>query len=244
MASYGDVTGEYLALRRTSAVVAATHELVWVRGPDSVKFLDGLLSQAIEGLAVEHVSRSLLLSPQGKLRATLWVLRSDDGVGLIADRGVAGEVIADLSRFKIRIDATIDAEPVLLDSLIGPAARDALAAVDGDIPVADRWSMTSLGVVISASSGRAGPGRFLIAGAVGEALADSGVERAGDQAATAVRIEAGTPVMGVDIDERTIPQEADVVDGAVSFTKGCYLGQELVARIDSRAMCFRRSEPS
>jgi len=55
----------------------------------------------------------------------------------------------------------------------------------------------------------------------------------------ALRIEAGEPVMGVDVDEKTIPQETGVVEDAVSFTKGCYLGQELVARIDTRGRVNR-----
>jgi folate-binding protein YgfZ len=56
---------------------------------------------------------------------------------------------------------------------------------------------------------------------------------------TALRIEAGEPVMGVDVDEKTIPQETGLVGDAVSFTKGCYLGQELVARIDTRGRVNR-----
>jgi folate-binding protein YgfZ len=64
--------------------------------------------------------------------------------------------------------------------------------------------------------------------------------RAGALAATAVRVEVGEPMMGRDVDESTIPQEAGPVDDAVDFTKGCYLGQELVARIDSRGHVNRR----
>ena len=69
---------------------------------------------------------------------------------------------------------------------------------------------------------------------------DLDARRVGSLAHDAIRIEAGEPVMGIDLDEATIPQEADVVDGAVDFTKGCYLGQELVARIDSRGHVNRR----
>ncbi len=62
----------------------------------------------------------------------------------------------------------------------------------------------------------------------------AGAMAAGRLAADAVRIEAGEPLMGVDVDEGTIPQESGLVPEAVAFDKGCYLGQELVARIDSR----------
>ncbi|MFQ5948828.1 MAG: YgfZ/GcvT domain-containing protein, partial [Acidimicrobiia bacterium] len=67
----------------------------------------------------------------------------------------------------------------------------------------------------------------------------AGARPAGSLAITAVRVEAGEPKMGVDVDERTIPQEAGLTDAAVAFDKGCFLGQELVARIDSRGRVNR-----
>lgn len=237
--SYGDVTGEYLALRRGAALVPESHEVIWVRGPDTVSFLDGLLSQAIAELDIGDVSRSLLLSPQGKLRATLVALRSDDGVALVSSPGVGAAVIADLNRFKIRVDATIEPAPTVLDSVVGPEAAGALARAGYDPPVPGAWVRTAKGIVATASFGSAGLPRYLISTDIGGTLVDSGVSRAGDLAATTVRIEAGEALVGVDIDERTIPQEADLVEGAVSFTKGCYLGQELVARIDSRGRVNR-----
>ncbi len=234
IASYGDVTGEYLALRRGAALVEGTHEIVWVRGPDTVSFLDGLLSQAIEPMGPGTVERSLLLAPQGKLRATLLMLGDEGGIGLIADRGVGEGVIGDLRRFKIRVDAEIEPEPQRLDSVIGPDASAALEGIGAVAPEAGRWVGSADAAVVSAPFAGSGMERFLVSPSVGASLVDGGIDRAGHDAATAVRIESGEPVMGVDIDESTIPQEADVVEGAVSFTKGCYLGQELVARIDSR----------
>jgi folate-binding protein YgfZ len=194
-----------------------------------VSFLDGLLSQTIEGTGPGTAARSLLLSPQGKLRAPLWLGRTDREVALFADSGVGGDVIADLSRFKIRVDATISAEPVPVGALVGPGARRAL----DDIGAAT-FSVTADDMVFPAPMGRSGHPRFLVGDAVAAALGAAGIAPAGSAAATAVRIETGEAVFGVDIDERTIPQEVGPVDSAVSFTKGCYLGQELVARIDSR----------
>jgi folate-binding protein YgfZ len=81
--------------------------------------------------------------------------------------------------------------------------------------------------------------RYLVAGAARQTLIAAGATSVGPGAATAVRIEAGEPRAGIDVDETTIPQEADLVAGAVSFDKGCYLGQELVARIDSRGRVTR-----
>ncbi len=224
--SYGDVTGEYASLRTGAAVVTGTHEVVWVRGPDAAGFLDGLLSQDLAAAVPGSVVRSLLLAPQGKLRAVLWVLVGDAEFGLVADAGVGDDVVGDLSRFKIRVDAQITG-PAELSSLVGPEAATVLGRIE---LVTDGWSAHPL--VAKAPLGSLP--RYFIAEESEPTVLGNGAARAGRLALTAVRVEQGEPRMGVDIDGSTIPQEADVVEGAVSFTKGCYLGQELVARIDSR----------
>jgi folate-binding protein YgfZ len=238
-ATYGDVTGEYLALRRNAAIVPGTHDLVWVRGPDTIGFLDGLVSQDVGALEPGDVARSLLLAPQGKLRATLRLLAAGDGVGLVADRGVGQTVVDDLSRFKIRVDATIELEPVPMASLIGPEVGGSLTAAGLRAPGPKAWTGEGGSLVAAAPFQAATLPRFLVDAEAAARLAGTGTPRAGEIAATAVRIESGEPVMGRDIADTTIPQEAGVVDGAVSFTKGCYLGQELVARIDSRGRVNR-----
>lgn len=216
--SYGDVTGEYRALLETAGVVEGRHALVRVSGPDAETFLDSLLSQELTGLADDKVVRSLLLAPRGKLRALLWVARSGDEFDLIADTSAAPAVFEDLTRFKLRVDATIG-DPMPVVDLIGPTSSAILAAAGS--PMAWQAPLGELE-------------RWFVIGASGDDLVAAGARRAGALAATAVRVEAGEPAMGVDVDESTIPQEAGVVSAAVSFTKGCYLGQELVSRIDSR----------
>lgn len=233
-AAFGDVTGEYLALRREAAVVIDWHEVVWVRGRDAVRFLDGLVSQAVEPMKVGAVVPSLLLAPQGKLRAPHRLLRGSDEVGLVVDAAVGETAAADLRRFRIRVDVEIEIETNPVVEVWGPRAAAATRAVLGDIPSTSGW-WRSQGLAGAALPFRlvALP-RFLIVGTAAETLVAAGIRRAGRLAADAVRIEAGEPIMGVDIDERTIPHEAQLVDGRVDFTKGCYLGQELVARIESR----------
>lgn len=235
--SHGDVTGEYLALRTAAGVVSGAHEIVWVRGPDAVQFLDGLLSQAIAPIAVGGVERTLLLSPQGKLRATAWLLRGEDEVGIVVDSG-RGEVVAgDLARFKIRVDATIEAEAAAVLDVIGPDAASVVAGLGAPATDPSLWSRGPDGTLVAPLPfGRVALPRFIVV-PVGNAALDARL--VGKLAHDAIRVEAGEPVMGTDLDESTIPQEADVVEGAVDFTKGCYLGQELVARIDSRGRVNR-----
>jgi folate-binding protein YgfZ len=218
--SYGDVSGEYQALHSGAALVEGQYVLIRVTGPDAESFLDSLLSQDLAGLADGKVVRSLLLGPRGKLRALLWVGRRRDEFHLVCDARAGGSVVDDLTRFKLRVDLTIG-EPETVIGLIGPGSTAVLAAVRIGRAVALRAPLGALD-------------RWFLSGDSVEELVEAGVRRAGRLAYTAVRVEAGEPVMGVDVDESTIPQEAGVVANAVSFTKGCYLGQELVARIDSR----------
>lgn len=228
--SYGDVTAEYTALRDESGLVAGSHEIVWVRGVDAVSFLDNLLTQELGTADAGAVVRSLLLSPQGKLRASLWVLRDRAACGLVSDPGIGATVIADLSRFRIRVDAEIDFEPTQMLTLWGRGAPGVVKTVLGTVP--DGWVESDQ--VLAARADIAGRPRFFLSGVPASALEAAGARLAGSIAATTVRVESGEPAMGVDIDERTIPQESGLVETAVSFAKGCYLGQELVARIDSR----------
>jgi folate-binding protein YgfZ len=238
-ASYGDVTSEYWALRHESGVVTGIHDVVWVRGPDAVTFLDGLLSQDIAGMTVGSVERSLLLAPQGKLRAALWVLRGDQSVGLVTDAG-RGEVVAsDLGRFKIRVDASIEAEPNLVTELWGGAAPRLLERVRGSQLERSTWTDRDGIVVAALPFAHVELPRYLGIGWDTAAFLAGGARRCGSLAVDAVRIESGEPTVGRDLDDSTIPQEGGVVEGAVSFTKGCYLGQELVARIDARGRVNR-----
>jgi folate-binding protein YgfZ len=218
--SYGDVTAEYQALHGGTAVIDGQHRAVQVAGPDAEAFLDSLLSQDLTGLDDGKVVRSLLLGPRGKLRALLWVARFGDAFLLVADSEPAATVEADLTRFKLRVDAVIDPPAPVVD-LLGPGA--------------DRLATSALGDGTRSLSAPLGRLRrhFLLNTGLGE-VAAAGAQPVGRLAHTAVRVEMGEPVMGVDVDEATIPQETGLETEAVSFTKGCYLGQELVARIDSR----------
>jgi folate-binding protein YgfZ len=237
--THGDVTGEYLALRSAAAVVRGAHEIVWVRGGDAVTFLDGLLSQAVAAIRVGRVAPSLLLSPRGKLRATAWLLREEQEVGIVVDAGRAEVVAGDLARFKIRVDAAIDIERGAVLDVIGPEAASVLAGLEAAAADPAGWARNAEGTVIAPLPfHRVDLPRFIVVPS-GEGVLRQ-VRPAGTLAHDAIRIEAGEPVMGIDLDESTIPQEADVVEGAVDFTKGCYLGQELVARIDSRGHVNRR----
>ena len=186
-------------------------------GPEAVSFLEGQLSQAVAGLAPGGSTWAFLLQPQGKVVAFLRVLRvGEEELVLETDAGSGPAMIERLNRFKLRVKADLDLLDWRCVAVRGPSSHEAAAGGTGTVVVAD-WPGL--------------PGADL----VGEAAAGpDGVPVCSMEAYEAVRIEAGIPVMGKELDESTIPAEAGVVDRSVSFTKGCYTGQELVARIDSR----------
>ncbi len=216
--------------RIAAVAIADRSEIVWVTGPDAISFLDGLLSQNIAAMGVGTTARSLLLAPNGKLRATLFVLRGDDRVGLVCDRGRSELVAGDLARFKIRVDVVIEIEDREIWEVWGPTAADFLdAAVAGGT-----WRSIGDSITVEMPFRYSDLPRLVVVGAAPPLPVVSA------DPLEPLRIEMGEPVMGIDLTERTIPQEGADVAGSVDFTKGCYLGQELVARIDSRGHVNQR----
>ncbi len=220
----------YNVLRTKAAVIAGLSGVAWVTGPDAVGFLDGLLSQNIEAMRPGTSAPALLLAPNGKLRATLLVLRGDDRVGLVCDAGRIDTVVGDLARFKIRVDADIAVDDRPVWNIWGPRASSAF----GVMPPIGEWTDSDGTLVVPAPFRHSALPRVIVAGSPPELP----VLDAADT--DAVRIELGEPVMGIDLDDSTIPQEGGDVAALVDFRKGCYLGQELVARIDSRGHVNRR----
>ena len=228
--TFGDVTAEYLAVRNGAGLTAGRHDLVSVRGTDAESFLQGILSQDVIALPDGGVGRSLLLGADGKLRAILWVLKGETEIILVADGGRGELVAAELGRYVFRVDAVV--EPVAGEMLCvwGPLAGAVLEKAK--LPKPTGWVRSSNHLIARLPLG--GLARYLVVGADRQDLERAGARRVGSLAIDAVRVEAGEPVMGRDVDEKTIPQESGLVPETVSFTKGCFLGQELVARIDSR----------
>jgi folate-binding protein YgfZ len=217
-----DFVPDYEALRTGVGAVVLERDVVRVSGPDAVEYLQGQLSQDVAALEVGESADSLLLTPQGKLDALVRVARiGDDELTLDVDAGFGAAVATRLARFKLRVKVVIEPLPWRCVALRGP-----------DAP--------ALGTDIRPGAGTALILPFSWNGVVGvDLLGDApeiptGVRACSHRAWESVRVEAGIPRMGAELDERTIAAEADLLDRSVSFTKGCYTGQELVARLDSR----------
>ncbi len=186
-------------------------DLVVVAGPDTFSFLQSLVSQDVEGLADGAVVDSLLLSPQGKLDVAFRMVRRGDEAWLDCDVGFGAQLAASLDRFRIRVKAEVE------DRSDGWGMVSVRSAVPSAAPT---------GCIDLRNGDVIGPMTMLEGLATPGALDADGYER--------WRIESGVPKLGVDVDAKTIPQEAFLERSAVSFTKGCFLGQELVCRIDTR----------
>jgi tRNA-modifying protein YgfZ len=201
----------------TTVAFRVARDAVEATGPDVTTYLQGQLSQDLTSLAEGSSRWSLLLQPQGKVDTWLrvtnlgperWLLDTDPGAG--------EHLIARLERFKLRTKATFEPLEWSMVALRGPGSGE-VAAPAGCVAVDPEWPGTV--------------GRDLLG--PDPSIPDGVAE--GDHAGYEVlRVRAGVPAMGRELTERTIPAEAGVVERSVSFTKGCYVGQELVARIDSR----------
>jgi len=206
------------SVRDTLGVIAGQRQAVIAEGPDALSFLQGQLSQDLDALAPGEASWSLVLHPQGKISAWFRITRvADDRFVLDLDAGWADEVLTRLNRFKLRTNIEITLAPWEALTVVGPGADDlVIEGVEHDMITS--WAGVPVRDVF-------GPELNVDAVDAPALSAD---------ALTALRIEAGVPKMGVELDESTIPAAAGIVEQSVSFTKGCYTGQELVARIDSR----------
>jgi len=215
-------------------------------GADRVSFLQALLTNDVAGLAPGAGTLALYLTPQGRSIADLHVFVLSDSV--LAD--VPGPVTAKLAA---ALDALVFTEDVRVTdvssairqiSVVGAGAAAVLSDLTGktedaltELPV---WSHVPLPGGIVARTDEFGVKSWDVlvdqAELIGvvDALERHGVMRASDAVAELLRIEAGHPRFGVDFTEETIPLEAGLLDRAISRTKGCYVGQEVIIRVLDR----------
>jgi tRNA-modifying protein YgfZ len=220
------VTSDYELVTESVGMVDRSDRAKFtVRGSEAADFLQGQVSNDVEALEPGSGCYATVLSHKGKLRTDLRILRGEDSFWLDAE-AIGHAVLEHMLRtYSLGRDVQFEdvTETRALLSLVGPAARERLDAappseehgfVSGEHGT---YVATHLGVDVIAE-----PGTML------------DVEPVSEEAVECVRIEAGRPRLGYDMDADTIPQEAGINERAVSFTKGCYVGQETVARLHYR----------
>jgi folate-binding protein YgfZ len=241
------VSDEVRALHETAGVVDRSDRgAVLVTGPDGWSYLQSLVSADLDAVRDGEGVHSLLLTPQGKLDVDFRLLRVGDDAWLDCDPGFGEQLAASLNRFRIRVECAVTDRSGSWGSLAvrGPNTVDAAGALGVEVPGAAhahvRWE-DAVVVLVPWPGGDGfdvvGPSETVVGAA--DRLSAAGVPVVSADAYEAVRIELGIPRQGFELDEKTIPQEAFLELDAVSFTKGCFLGQELVCRIDTRGRVNR-----
>ncbi|MFN8543985.1 MAG: glycine cleavage T C-terminal barrel domain-containing protein [Candidatus Binatia bacterium] len=246
---FGDAATEYRALRDAVVLVDLGHRtLVRATGADRVAFLQGMLTNDVARLAPGSGCPALLLTVQGRVTADVRVAALEDAFLLDVDVRARADLLAALEARLIADEVELG-EPTTSVALIGLEGPGA-AAVLGDVastlaPYAHAATVVGgVGVRVLLASEVRGPGFVLHVPAgraetVWDALAASGARPCGMDAVEGRRIEVGAPRIGLDMDGDTLALEVPVED-AVSHTKGCYLGQEVIARGTARGHVNRR----
>ena len=223
-----DYEADYRALREEAGAVLAERDVLKATGPDAQSYLDGQLSQDIAALssAADEPAWSFILQPTGKVDSYCRVFRvNEEEFYLEVPAGHGEAALTRLERFKLRVDCELEMLHWQMWAFRGPKSSE----VDASAILSQA---TSQPVLVAQTNWNGTEGFDLL----GADLPAPPARECSPAALEALRIEAGVPQMGQDITEGAIPAEAGnrILEDAVSFTKGCYVGQELVARVESR----------
>jgi tRNA-modifying protein YgfZ len=223
------VTSEYELITQSAGLLDRSERGMFVvRGGEAADFLQGQVSNDVESLAPGQGRYATILNHKGKLRTDLRVLRGDDFFWI--DTEAIGQAVVRhmLDTYALGRDVQwedVGANHAIL-SLIGPAADELVEQA----PPAEEHSFvdTGAGLVVRTDLGL---DLLVSSSRVEELRASLDVRPVSEEVAECLRIESGRPRLGFDMDADTIPQEAGINERAVDFEKGCYVGQETVARL-------------
>ncbi len=236
---------QYAALRDGVGLVDfSARTQIELTGADRATFLHNLCTNAVRDLAPGSGCEAFLLNVKGHVIGHVWIFVSPHSIVLETVPGQGERIGAHLDRYLIREDVQIfDRSAEWSEVLLAGAKAEDLLARLGVHVGADRLAHGAGQLderpVWVRRVDFLGPSGFLVAGLRGNmkevkrAFVNAGAVECGADVAETARIESGTPWYGLDITDENLPQEVDRDRLAINFTKGCYLGQETVARIDA-----------
>jgi folate-binding protein YgfZ len=248
---FGDAVRELHALLSTAAVFDLAHRsLLSLRGGDQQRWLNGMITNTIKDLPAGHSNYSYVLNAQGRILGDVTAYRFPDHILLATDEPQAAKLAEHFDHFIIMDD--VELEKVQGQAAIGVAGPEAallleragLPLPEGPQTFVDAPDLASQPILIVQEYGPIVP-RFTLwmaeadAPAFWDRLAVTGIMPAGSEALEMLRLLEGVPQYGVDFSEKYLPQEVDA-NRPLHFNKGCYLGQEIVERIRSRATVHRQ----
>ena len=223
-AHYGDPLREQRAAEAAAGLVDRSGRgVLTITGPDRLSWLHSLTTQHLERLAVGESAQALILSPTGHVEHHLTLTDDGTSVWLHVEPGTADGLVAFLEsmRFMLRVEVADVSRDYAVLTVLGPRAGDLAAELEGVRARIEPGSFGSIDLIVA---------RDRLSGAAAE-LVRRGATLAGTWAYEALRIAARVPRFGLDTDHRTIPHEVGWIETAVHLTKGCYRGQETVARV-------------
>lgn len=247
---YGDTRGEYTALRETAGVLDLSfRSRICLTGVDRVRFLHGQVTNDVKRLRVGEGCYAALVTGKGKMESDLNVYCLQDELLLDFEPGLTEKISQRLEKFIVADDVqVVDVAPHYgLLSVQGPKSEGALRALEifseisANPYLSVKISEAMLGDIYLVNQPRAGLTGFDLfvpinaLGAVADKLIAAaksiGGGAVGWDALEIARVEGGIPRFGLDMDETNIPLEGGIEARAVSYTKGCYIGQEVINRI-------------
>jgi folate-binding protein YgfZ len=249
---YGDVRGEFQALISASGVYdLSSRAKISLTGGDRVRWLNGMITNNIRDLAPAHGVYAFLLNPQGRILGDLYAYNRGESFLLDTDQSQVEKILAVFDKYIIMDDvevANVSAQLTAI-GITGPNARESLRAAGFEVPPLEPLQFADLswrqiGITIVRGDNQSVDSFELWLAPehlqqMRDALVQAGAKAVGTVALDLLRIATGVPRYGADIRERDLPQETEQ-ERALNFTKGCYVGQEIVERIRSRGQVHRK----
>ena len=236
----------YDALRNGAAWIdLAGRGKIRAMGEDRARLLHAMTTNHVQQLQPGQGLYAFFLTPQGRILADVNLFRLEDALLLDLEPETGAKIYEHLNKYIIADDVTVEnaTEGLPTVGVEGPKAAEALANLGAPVPVEDlTFALWGTRIVARVNqSGQPGFAAFVPAdeqAALIRELEAAGVPQAAGEAVKAVRLENGRPRYGDDFSEKTLPQETGLMH-ALHFQKGCYIGQEIVERVRSRALLHR-----
>lgn len=249
---FGDVRSEFQALAAAAGVYQlSARAKVSLTGSDRVRWLNGMVTNNVRDLELGGGVYAFLLNPQGHILGDLYAYNRGESLFVDTDQSQVEKFLAVFDKYIIMDDVEVEniSGQVAAIGIAGPKSRETLQAAGFEAPelkplqfVGISWQQILVTLVRGDNPSVESFELWVAPGeteSVHEALVKAGAKPVGTAALEQLRIAAGIPRYGVDIRERDLPQETEQ-ERALNFSKGCYVGQEIVERIRSRGQVRRK----
>ena len=235
--SKSELGAQVRALSERAGVYRTSDRVVHVSGDDARSWLNGQISNDVRTLGGDQATYAVALTVKGRIISDLWALEEAPGMAFVVPDARADAALARFEQYIIMedVELTRDDDLVVL-TVQGPAASDVMAALPQDVRRYPCARLASVGFDCWVPGGQVEP----VLAALVERAAALGGARIDDAGWAAAHVALGVPRVALDFGDDTYPQEAGLGARALSFGKGCYLGQEVIYMLENRGQLARR----